>query len=210
MKGGSQSIEAAAHTRTILFDKTGTLTTGKLSVVRAEPAPHWGSSTDLSLLWWSALLITEEQSKHPVARAIVAEARQNLTRWQKMSTLDDVVVGIKVVSFNSILGLGVMCDLQLPPHLDKTCKVLRVLIGSRDFLESRGIEGIPPTDGEDIQHMPFKNSLHYSDGMDSFIAFDNVYAGWIKAADEVRPEAPAMVRLLRSRGYRIGMVCPPI
>ena len=86
---GPQVLEQTRRIDTIVLDKTGTITTGKMSVVdvvlvdaaigvpanaNANAGAVSGSSTDLDDL----LRITgtiENASEHPVARAIVAEAR---------------------------------------------------------------------------------------------------------------------------------------
>ncbi|RFU24895.1 hypothetical protein B7463_g11443, partial [Scytalidium lignicola] len=207
VKGGSQSIEAAARTRTILFDNTGTLTTGELSIIRAEQAPYWETSITLKLGWWSALLAIEQRSKHPIARAIASEARQQLEQLRRKSACSNgMMESVEVVSFINVLGLGVICDIRLPLALDKSRRVLHVLIGSRRFLKSNGVNDIPIIEIEDSQYRPSKNEPNYSNIMDTFIAFDGVYAGWIRSADEVRTEAAETVQLLRSRGYRIGMM----
>ncbi|RDW74227.1 hypothetical protein BP5796_07669 [Coleophoma crateriformis] len=206
LKGGSQSIEAASHTKTILFDKTGTLTTGKLSVISAQLAPYWDSSSSLRLSWWLTVLATEQLSKHPIAQAIAQEAEQNVAKLQKENPGLGKVKSARIVKFNSFLGSGVICDLQLPRVFDPTCRNRRVLIGNKRFLESNGVRDIFMTSDDDFRRMPGKDGLHVSNAMDSLIAFDNVYVGYIRSADMVRPEAIVAVRLLRSRGYRVGMI----
>lgn len=67
----SRFFEVAQDIDTVVFDKTGTLTTGELRVTTLRPAPGWN---DDELLRWAAGL--ERHSTHPVARAIVCEARR--------------------------------------------------------------------------------------------------------------------------------------
>lgn len=67
----SRFFEAAQAIDTVVFDKTGTLTTGQLRVVAVRPAA--GVAEDDLLAWAAAL---ETHSTHPVARAILGEARQ--------------------------------------------------------------------------------------------------------------------------------------
>lgn len=69
IKGGAH-LEALARLRAIAFDKTGTLTEGKPKVVAIEPLPGVSES---DLLFAAAAI--ETGSAHPLARAILDEAR---------------------------------------------------------------------------------------------------------------------------------------
>jgi len=65
------SIELARHLTAVVFDKTGTLTTGELTVTHMRPAPGVDGA---ELLHVAAS--AEYLSKHPVAQAVVAKARE--------------------------------------------------------------------------------------------------------------------------------------
>ncbi len=66
---GPQVLESTRRTDTVVLDKTGTVTTGRMDVVRVDPAP--GVETDeLQRLAASV----EAASEHPVARAIAGLA----------------------------------------------------------------------------------------------------------------------------------------
>jgi Cd2+/Zn2+-exporting ATPase len=67
-KGGN-ALETAGRIKTLAFDKTGTITQG-LPVV--QQVHNLGSMSDRMMLMISASL--EQQSEHPLAKAIVAEA----------------------------------------------------------------------------------------------------------------------------------------
>ena len=69
IKGGA-FLEAPAHLKAIAFDKTGTLTRGVLQVERVVPL-HGGSEP--AVLQMAVSL--EAQTDHPVARAILAHAK---------------------------------------------------------------------------------------------------------------------------------------
>jgi Zn2+/Cd2+-exporting ATPase len=66
---GGESIEALAKARTIAFDKTGTITTGKPKVHNVVAI----EGTEAELLAIAAAI--ETQASHPLADAIVADAR---------------------------------------------------------------------------------------------------------------------------------------
>ena len=69
IKGGA-ALEQLAHVRQVAFDKTGTLTVGKPRVTAIVPA---AGQTEERLLALAAAV--EQGSSHPLARAIVQEAR---------------------------------------------------------------------------------------------------------------------------------------
>ncbi len=68
---GAKSLETLARIRTLILDKTGTLTEGRPKIVSIDPAPGF---TPEEVLRLAASL--DQVSKHPIARAIVAEARE--------------------------------------------------------------------------------------------------------------------------------------
>ena len=69
IKGGA-SLERLAGVTAVAFDKTGTLTRGEVSVGAAEALAGTSSNEVLRLA-----AAVEQQSEHPIARAIVAEAQ---------------------------------------------------------------------------------------------------------------------------------------
>lgn len=81
----SRFFEVAQQIDTVVFDKTGTLTTGQLKVTSNTPAP--GVSTE-TLLETAASL--EAHSTHPIARAIIAEARSQGLTWPESNNVMEV------------------------------------------------------------------------------------------------------------------------
>jgi heavy metal translocating P-type ATPase len=67
---GAKPLEAMARIRTLILDKTGTLTDGRPRIVSIDS--HDGMGADDILRYAAAL---DQASKHPVAQAIVAEAK---------------------------------------------------------------------------------------------------------------------------------------
>jgi heavy metal translocating P-type ATPase len=67
---GAGPLEAMADARTLVLDKTGTLTEGRAQIVSIE---RQGELTEAALLSLAASL--DQASKHPVAQAIVAAAK---------------------------------------------------------------------------------------------------------------------------------------
>ncbi|WP_374630307.1 heavy metal translocating P-type ATPase [Pannonibacter indicus] len=67
---GAKPLEAMARIRTLILDKTGTLTDGRPQIVSIDS--HGGMGADDILRFAAAL---DQASKHPVAQAIVAAAK---------------------------------------------------------------------------------------------------------------------------------------
>jgi Zn2+/Cd2+-exporting ATPase len=66
-----QNLEVARTLTAVVLDKTGTLTTGELTLTRMKPL-HQTDAADLL----ATAAAVESLSKHPVAQAVVAKARQ--------------------------------------------------------------------------------------------------------------------------------------
>lgn len=121
IKGGMH-LEALGRIDTIVLDKTGTLTFGEPRVAAIHPAAG-RNEADLLRLAASA----ELRSEHPLARAIVAEARLRAIAVPEPD------------SFDYTLGRGVTAQLG-----DE-----RILIGSVKLLKAEGIE-VPNDRGGDV------------------------------------------------------------
>ncbi|MGV0816521.1 heavy metal translocating P-type ATPase [Martelella sp. AMO21009] len=69
---GAKPLEALARIRTLILDKTGTLTDGRPQLVSIQT---FGDMTEDEVLYFAAAL--DQASKHPIAQAVVAAARQH-------------------------------------------------------------------------------------------------------------------------------------
>lgn len=111
---GGAAIEKLAEVNIIALDKTGTLTTGELVVENYESFPA-GRETDVMELAYAL----EARSEHPLARAIVRDAR---ARGLRELDLD---------GFQSMTGQGVRGRLAGKP----------VMLGRRELLEKGPLKG---------------------------------------------------------------------
>jgi len=116
-----QDLETAARVNAVVFDKTGTLTTGDLVVTRLQPAP----GTDPKDLLRIAASV-EHASNHPVAKAVVAVARE-----AKLPLSDPA-------DFQETPGRGVQANLD----------GARIVIGRESWLTELGIDLEPVRDPE--------------------------------------------------------------
>lgn len=172
IKGG-RAIEALATVDTIVFDKTGTLTHGDLEVTDIHPlAPTEDAGRLLALL-----ASLEEHATHPVADAVVAEARQ---RHLDHVHHDDV-------SFIVAHGLVSEVDGR------------RIVVGSQHFLEDH--EGVSFAD-----QAALIADLEARGRILLFAAIDGRAAGIVGLRDHARPEAPAVLARLRALGIKTLVV----
>lgn len=84
---GAHVLEATQAIDTIVFDKTGTLTTGVMTLQNID---------EIEPGFLSAVLAVENQSEHPIARAVVSGLRDR-----------QVVASIQVDEFVNLPGIGV-------------------------------------------------------------------------------------------------------
>jgi Cd2+/Zn2+-exporting ATPase len=122
---GGAAIEKLADINVVALDKTGTLTTGELAVVGYESFPP-GRETEVMELAYAL----EANSEHPLARAIVRDAKARGVR------------ALELHDFSNIVGQGVrgkFGDTQ-------------ALLGRRELLEAGPLAGwaekLPPASAE--------------------------------------------------------------
>ena len=123
-RGGS-AVERLADINVVALDKTGTLTTGELEVINYESFPA-GRETEVMELAYAL----EASSEHPLARAIVRDAK---ARGVRAIPLDD---------FQNIVGQGVRGRVAGG----------QALLGRRELLEAGPLAGwaekLPPAPAE--------------------------------------------------------------
>ena len=166
----AEAIEKLREMDTLIVDKTGTLTEGRPAFRAAVAAQGFGES---QLLMLAASL--DQGSEHPLAAAIVAEARR---RGLALS---------KPESFESGTGLGVrgMADGS------------ELALGSAALMRDLGIEMSPlATDAA---------KLRGEGASVMFLAVDGRLGGLIAVADPVKATTPEALAALRKSGLRIIM-----
>lgn len=171
LKGG-QALDALSQIDTIVFDKTGTLTQGNLQIVDIVPL-----ETSKGLLSEAELLAlaagAEEHYGHPVARAVVSEAKKRKLKFPEVSQVDFIVAhGVSAFVNGS-----------------------QVLVGSRHFLEDDEKVDCSRADAVDSKLRSTGKSILY-------VASSGELVGIIALRDEIRPEARYTLNELRKRGIK--------
>ena len=122
---GGAAIEKLADINVVALDKTGTLTTGELAVVGYESFPPGREAEVMELAY-----ALEAKSEHPLARAIVHDAK---ARGARLIELED---------FKNMVGQGVRGSYGGVP----------ALLGRRELLEAGPLAGwaekLPPATAE--------------------------------------------------------------
>jgi len=164
------AIEALRRIDTLVVDKTGTLTEGKPAFYRVVAAPGWN---DADVLRVAASL--DQAAEHPLAQAIVAEARQrelHLVEPEAFETTAGVGVRGKVESRSVSVGnTELMDDLQIDwKALQPQAEQLR-------------------TQGASVMH----------------VAVDRKLAGLIAVADPIKSSTQQALATLRDEGITVVM-----
>jgi len=166
----AQAIESLRLVDTLIVDKTGTLTEGRPAFRAALAASGFDES---ALLRLAASL--DQGSEHPLAAAIVAEARR---RGLALATAE---------AFESDTGLGVRGRVE----------GMDLALGSAGLMRDLGIDTTPIA--------PRAEALRGEGASVMFLAADRALAGMIAVADPVKATTVEALATLRASGLRIIM-----
>ncbi len=164
------SLEQIGKLSTLYFDKTGTLTRGTFEVAHVIAL----DTDDARLLALAAAV--ESRSEHPLARAVVARARE-----QKLEIPD-------ASSFMSYAGAGASA----------TVAGVAVILGKESFVQEQGIDTTALK-----QAVENESSLGRSIIL---VAIDRKLSGLLSLGDVVRSDAAPAVGELKQLGIRPGMI----
>jgi Cu+-exporting ATPase len=166
------ALQKAERIDTVVLDKTGTLTQGR-PVVGEVIALNGMTSDDVLRLAAGA----EQFSEHPLARAVVAAARE-----RNLAAPDPE-------SFNNEAGLGVAADVE----------GRKLLVGSLAFLRSRG-----DVTADGAATLPAGSTHVYVAQAQSDGRIDRL--GLIAVSDSVKSDSAAAVATLHSMGLRVVLL----
>jgi P-type Cu+ transporter len=196
VKGGA-ALETATRITHIVLDKTGTLTVGRLNVAETRMEPTWNSNEWRSRLWWTLVGLAEMGSEHPVGRAILTAAKENLHIGQ-----EDTIPG-GVGNFKVTVGRGISATIEPNSSGDQTR--YEVSIGNAYFLRGKGIH-VPET-AESASLTTPSLAKSTSTGITSIhIAINKQYAGTLGLSDTLKPTAPAAITALHKMGISTSLI----
>ncbi|QYN21801.1 cation-translocating P-type ATPase [Amycolatopsis sp. DSM 110486] len=163
---GPEVLESTRRVDTVVLDKTGTVTTGRMSLTGVHPAD---GITEAEVLRYAGAV--EDASEHPIAKAIVAGARDRIGELPA------------VQEFRSTEGLGVT------GLVDGTA----VLAGRAAFLADWGIH----VDGSLADA---KAAAEQQGATAVFVAWDGAAKAVLVVADTIKPTSAQAVAELRALG----------
>ena len=166
----AEAIETLRRIDTLIVDKTGTLTLGRPAFDRVAGV---GGFADDEVLRLAAAL--DQGSEHPLATAIVAEAR---ARGMALPAAQD---------FDSHTGSGVR----------GTVEGQALALGSGGLMQSLGIATDSVADAVAERRNEGASVV--------FLAVDGRLAGWISVADPIKDSTPAALAELRDAGLQVIM-----
>jgi len=166
----AEAIENLRKIDTLIVDKTGTLTEGRPAFRTALPSHGF---TEEEVLRLAASL--DQGSEHPLADAIVAEARR---RQLALETPDD---------FESATGVGVRGKVG----------GRGLAIGNTELMREVGVN--PSSMSADAE------KLRQEGASVMFLAVDGVLAGLVAVADPIKASTPEAIEALHRDGLRIVM-----
>jgi Cu+-exporting ATPase len=167
----AEAIERTEKVNCLLTDKTGTLTAGKPRVTSCLPD---ASLDERQLLALAASL--EQNSEHPLARAIVDEAKENAI---KLEPVDE---------FESITGGGVSGRIGGQ----------RALIGKEKFIAEAGIP-IPAALSVKARELQEKAQTIV------WVSSNGSVAGVLGISDPIKNTTPGAIRALHELGLKVIM-----
>ena len=199
VKGGA-ALETATKITQVVLDKTGTLTVGKMSIASSEIVSTWQNNEWRRKLWWSILGLAEMGSEHPIGKAILAAAKEELQLGIEGT------IGGSIGDFEACVGKGISALVE--PATNTKPARYRVLIGSIHFLRDNKI--VVPQEAIDVSEEANKgsdSSKAASAGTTNiFIAIDGAYAGHLCLADTVKDSARAAIAALHRMGIKTAIV----
>jgi len=164
------AIEALRTVDTLIVDKTGTLTEGRPAFHSVAAAPGFGEEEVLRL---AASL--DQGSEHPLAHAIVAQARSAGLALARPQT------------FESASGIGVRGRVQ--GHA--------LALGNTALMEGEGVDW-KPLDRQ-------AEALRSEGASVMYLGVDGRIAGLLAVADPVKASTPEAMEALRSAGIEVIM-----
>ena len=166
-----EALETAGKVRIIALDKTGTITSGKPKVTDILPGEHRGGEELLRIAY-----ALENRSEHPLARAVVEEAKARGLRPDE------------VTDFRALPGNGLTAVLGGKTLSGGSGTYIREIAAVGDAAAAKAEE------------------LASQGKTPLFFAVDGELAGIIAVADVIKEDSAEAVRELRNMGIEVVML----
>ncbi|MFJ4222227.1 heavy metal translocating P-type ATPase [Curtobacterium luteum] len=184
--GGPEALERTRTVDTIVLDKTGTVTTGAMAVRAVVPAPGVEPDTVLALA-----AAVEEGSEHPVARAVVADARSRSLVVPAAEGFA-ATAGSGVQAVVTVVGTGAGTDAVGAGAGAGAA----VVVGRSDWLREAWAVDLPDGLRTAVERAEAEGSTAVA------VARDGLAVGVVVVGDTVKDESAAAIRRFRALGLR--------
>ncbi|RLV89124.1 Copper-transporting ATPase [Spathaspora sp. JA1] len=179
IKGGD-ILERSTGVNVILFDKTGTLTTGEMSLVNYNPNIE---NLKLSVSdWWNLIGSVENNSEHPIGRALTKIAKDFLKLNFDEDQFDTIIDDVKVST-----GVGICANVQLSSGAK-----YNVQIGNHKLIEKSWPQ--------------FLSQVSESNNTVSHVIINSEYCGFVELKDALKQGSWDVIHHLQRHNYVVGMV----
>jgi Cu+-exporting ATPase len=170
-----EALEMAQNVDTLVFDKTGTLTYGKPQLTDFELVQESEDSEDTVL---ALVAGAESVSEHPLAEAIVQEARERNLALREPD------------SFEAVPGKGIKASMGSD----------NLLLGNKEFI----LENIKSFDSLKVDSRAAEFAASGKTAL--FLAVNDKMTAILAIADRMKSETPQTISRLKSMGIRIFML----
>ncbi len=174
---GGDSLETISHLDTIVFDKTGTLTLGQPAVTEVQVLTDDLSEADLVQL----AATVESGTQHPLAKAIHRAATE---RELNLLTAD---------GFDTQPGLGVAAQVTWRDAVQPCA------LGNQQWMTQRELV-------LDAAVQDRAKALAAAGQTVVYVALGNAVVGLVAIADQLRPDAAAVVADLQDQGLQVRVL----
>ncbi|MGG6237615.1 heavy metal translocating P-type ATPase [Nodosilinea sp. AN01ver1] len=174
---GGDSLETIAHLDTVVFDKTGTLTLGQPAVTEVQALTNDLSEADILQL----AATVESGTQHPLAKAI-----QQATAARELDLLP-------ADEFDTQPGLGVAAQVTWQ-HTVQPCA-----LGNQQWMIARDI-------ALDADVQDRAKTLAAAGQTVVYVALGDRMVGLVAIADQLRPDADAVVDALQKQGLQVRVL----
>ncbi|KAI0169080.1 heavy metal translocatin [Hypoxylon sp. FL1284] len=193
VKGGGEAFEKASQIDCVVFDKTGTLTVGgEPKITDSMLFPTFEVSQKQRDNFVAALRSLEEKSTHPIAKAIVSFCN---TETSQRIEVDEATV-------EEVAGKGQKAIY----HTGSPPQPFDIVVGNEALMRDFGV-AIPLSVATNLQiwKMEAKSVALVAIKPLAEPAQPSLAAA-LAISDPVRPETPAVIQALRSRGTDVWML----
>ncbi|KAK1450964.1 heavy metal translocating P-type ATPase [Colletotrichum cuscutae] len=195
-KGGGEAFEKASNVDVVVFDKTGTLTVGGEPKVTDAGLYLEGSSLERGMVL-ATLRAVEENSSHPVAKAIVSYCTSQTDAW------------VDVDSIQELPGKG----MKATNRGAKPAEAFDMIVGNESLMRDHVVhfdEGVTSqlqkwkSEAKSVALVATRPTATPSTGTSDDHPWTLVAA--LSIADPIRPEAIRIIKALHEQGTRVWML----